>query len=406
MENHMQAFSGFVAENWQNWLAAAVILLIGYFIALFVKWGIAAAINKTSFGKRAKTNGGNIGKSMGKAFFWIIILFALYTALSRLGMSETLAPLQKLLAKVSDFVPNLIGAALIFFIGSIVAKVAQNATQSTLEAVQLDRLAGKVGVGEVTGQSSGLARALGVLVFVFIIVPVAIAALSALKISAISMPLTNMLEEFTGFIPQIIGATAVLGLAIYAGKWISGILQETLPSFGFDNALQQIGAMDDGEGFSTPPSKIAGMIAFVIAVIIGLTAAVNILGISTLDSIFNEVLGVAGQLLKAGVLIAIGVFIAGFIKRLVTQASTPLAGRVIHIAAIVLFSFMALSQLQFGDNQEIVNTAFSYSLGALAVAAGVGGAIAFGMGGRDWAGKKLQEWMPAKPAARKTAAKK
>jgi hypothetical protein len=31
---------------------------------------------------------------------------------------------------------------------------------------------------------------------------------------------------------------------------------------------------------------------------------------------------------------------------------------------------------------------------AAAVAAGAGGAIAFGLGGREWAAKKLELWMP------------
>jgi len=38
---------------------------------------------------------------------------------------------------------------------------------------------------------------------------------------------------------------------------------------------------------------------------------------------------------------------------------------------------------------------------AAAVAAGVGGAIAFGLGGREWAAKKLNEWLPAKTTRRK-----
>ena len=60
---------------------------------------------------------------------------------------------------------------------------------------------------------------------------------------------------------------------------------------------------------------------------------------------------------------------------------------------------MGLSTMNLGE--EIVATAFEYSLGAAAVAGGIGGAIAFGLGGREWAGKKLNEWMPAKTARKK-----
>jgi len=60
---------------------------------------------------------------------------------------------------------------------------------------------------------------------------------------------------------------------------------------------------------------------------------------------------------------------------------------------------MGLAQMELGE--EIVNSAFQYGLGAAAVAAGVGGAIAFGLGGRTWAGKKLDELFPTKRTPRK-----
>lgn len=402
MENYMQTITEYVSANGANWAAAAVILVVGWFIALFVRWGVAAGINRTGFGAKAKSSGGNIGRSIGQAFFWVILLFALYQALSRLGMGDTLAPLNDLLSKISAFAPKLFGAALTFFIGGIVAKVAKNATQSTLEAAQVDSLAAKSGLTSVTGSSGGIAKAIGTLVFVIIIVPVIIAALGLLQIEAISTPLTNMLNSFTGFIPSLIGASIVLGLAIFIGKWIKGILQSTLPSFGFDNAINELGLLDDGKTSSVSPSAVVGNIAFFIAAILGLTAAVELLNIETLNTVFGEILAISGDILKAGLIIAIGVFVANFIGRMVTSASNALAGRVIKIAAIVLFSFMALSQLDFGaEGSGIVDTAFTYILGAGAFAAGVGGALAFGLGGREWAKSKLNAWSPAKKTTKK-----
>ena len=64
---------------------------------------------------------------------------------------------------------------------------------------------------------------------------------------------------------------------------------------------------------------------------------------------------------------------------------------------MLLVTFMGLSQM--GVGQEIVDTAFKYSMGAAAFAAGVGGAIAFGLGGREWAKGKLGNWSPVKRKA-------
>ncbi len=390
MNFDVQNIINFVQTNGATWLAAAVIMVIGYIIAMCVRWGVASAINRTGFGAKAKASGGNIGRSLGQAFFWVIILFALYQALSKLGMGETLAPLNELLNKISAFAPKLFGATLTFIIGFIVANVAKLATSSTLEAAQIDGLAAKSGLTSSAGSSGGLAKAIGTFVFVIIIVPVAIAALGLLEIKSISEPLTLMLTQFTDFIPKIIGASIVLAAAIFIGKWASGIFQTMLPSFGFDNAVNQIGLLDDGKEATTPPSAIAGKLVFVIALVIGLTAAVDILQIEALSDVFGTVQDLGGRILLAGATIAVGVFLANFVSRIVSAASGELAGRVIKYATIVLATFMGL--LQLGIGEEIVQTAFQYGLGAAAVAA----ALAFGLGGRDWAKAKLQKWSPPK----------
>lgn len=402
MNFDVQNIIDYVQTNGADWLAAAVIMVVGYFIALFVRWGIAAAINRTGLGAKAKATGGNIGRSIGYAFFWVIILFALYQALSKLGMGETLAPLNELLEKISAFAPKLFGAALTFIIGFIVANVAKNATSSTLEAAQIDNLASRTGLTSVTGSSGGLAKAIGTLVFVIIIVPVAIAALGLLEIESISVPLTLMLTQFTSFIPKLIGASIILAAAIFIGRWISGILQSLLPSFGFDNAVNQIGLLDDGKATATAPSVIAGKLAFLVALVIGLTAAVDVLEIDALSNVFGTVQDLGGRILLAGATIAVGIFLANFVSRIVTAASGELAGRVIKYATIVLATFMGL--LQLGIGEEIVQTAFQYGLGAAAVAA----ALAFGLGGREWAKSKLLEWSPPKPgvARKKPTTKK
>ena len=72
---------------------------------------------------------------------------------------------------------------------------------------------------------------------------------------------------------------------------------------------------------------------------------------------------------------------------------------------LLIVTFMGLSQMGIGD--EIVNTAFKSFVWAAAFAAGVGGAIAFGLGGREWAKGKLGTWFPNKPKAKaKPRAKK
>lgn len=379
----------------QGPISAAVILLITWFIAIILRAVIGGAINRTPLGSKAKTTGGNIGKSFGKAVFWLVMLYGLYLALGRLNMTDQLRPIEDLFREISNVVPKLIGAGFTMFIGYVVAMVAKNATTATLDAAQVDTLAARTGMSSATGSSGGISKALGSIIFVLIIVPVAIAALGILDINAISEPLGNMLSSFLNYIPELIGASIVLAASIFIGRFISNFINQTLPTFGFDRSINEVMMLDDGKGLSVSPSMIAGKIAFVIVLILGLSAAVDILNINSLTNAFGSLQDLGGRVLTAGITIVVGVFLANFISRIIGGATDSKIATLLKYAVIVLSTFMALSQLGIGE--EIVQTAFQYILGSAAVAA----AIAFGVGGRDWAGKKLHEMFPSKNGVRR-----
>ena len=235
----MDFINEFLADGGlQKWVGVAVILVVGYIISLILRGLVSGAINRTGIGKKAKTTGGNIGKAIGKAVFWLALLYTLFLALSKAGLGDYFGPVENLFNNIAAFIPSLIGAGLTLFIGLIVAKVASLATTSVLEAAQVDNIVSRASGGDTEGASSNsLAKGLGTLVFVLIIVPVAIAALGALNMNEISDPLSNMLAGFLGYIPKLIGASIVLGGAIFIGNFIAKFLANFLPTVGFDNSI-------------------------------------------------------------------------------------------------------------------------------------------------------------------------
>lgn len=373
-----------------GWLAAVITVVVGIIVAYIAKTVLGGAINRTPFGTKAKTTGGNIGNAIGRAAFWLILLFFIMLALGYLDMGQFTQPIENLYSDILTFIPKLIGAGFAFFIGWILARVAQNATTSTLQAAQVDNLATRSGFSSATGSKGSISKSLGLLVFVLIIVPVSIAALGILDIDAISIPLSGMLQSFLDFIPSLIGAGIVLGLALFIGKFVSNFLQSFLPTLGFDNSINTLMAIDDGEGLAFSPSRIAGNLAFLIIAVLGLTAALDILGIDFLSATFDQIVDFGGQLLRAAVLIMIGVFLATFIARIMAGVISPKIAELFRYVAILIFTFLGLSSLD--PNGDIIPIAF----GALVIGTAVAGAIAFGVGGREWAGQVLQTLFPPK----------
>lgn len=375
-------------EGWEKWVAAAAILIIGIIISYILRGLVSGGINRTGLGKRAMTSGGNIGSSIGKAVFWLAILYTLFLALSRVGMGTYFGPVENLFDTISEIVPSLIGAGFTAFIGFIIAKVAGTATTSVAEAAQVDKLVSRTGVSSATGSTGSIAGLLGKIVFVLIIIPVVIMALDILNIATITEPLSEMLTGFLSYLPALVAAAVVLAASIFIGRFVSGFLENLLASLGFDRSINEVMALDDGEGLKTSPSKSAGYVAFLIILVIGVSAAVDILGNDSLSEAFGTVQSFGGSLLRAAVLIAIGVFLANFIGRFMASMMNPRIANFVKYAAMVLFIFLGLSSLD--PEGQIVPVAFS----AFVISAAVAAAIAFGLGGREWASKVLEKSFP------------
>jgi hypothetical protein len=385
----MEQINEFMATM-PGWVAAAITVVIAVIIAFIIRTVITTVVNKTRFGAKAKTTGGNLGSALGRAGFWLTLLFFVPPFLGFLNLGEYAQPIDDLFRNIAAFLPNLIGAALLFGIGYVVAKIAQNAVTTTLRAMQVDTLMSRMGVSSATGSTGSLSNALGTLLFVIVISFFAIGALDVLDIDAISGPLSGLLTSFLEFIPELFSATIVLGLAIFIGKFISNFLKNFLPTLGFDNSVNTLMAIDDGEGLRFKPSSVAGNLAFLIITVLGLTAALDILGINFLSETFDDIVAFGGQLLRAAVLIMIGVFLANFISRIMAGMISPRIAEMFRYVAILIFVFLGLSSLDPAG--DIIPTAF----GALVIGTAVAGALAFGIGGRDWAGEVLQKMFPPK----------
>ncbi|GGX63974.1 hypothetical protein GCM10011309_12520 [Litorimonas cladophorae] len=386
----MEFFDQMMAgDGWEKWVAAAVILVVGVIISYVLRGLVSGAINRTGLGKRAATTGGNIGSSIGKAVFWLAILYTLFLTLSRVGMGSYFGPVENLFDNISAVVPSLIGAGFTAFIGFIIAKVAGTAVTSVAEAAQVDNLVSRTGVTSATGSTGSIASLLGKIVFVLIIVPVVIAALDILNIATVSEPLSAMLNGFLSYLPALVAAAIVLAASIFIGRFVSNFLQNLLASLGFDKSINEVMALDDGQGLKTSPSKSAGYVAFLIILVIGVSAAVDILGNDSLTEAFGTVQSFGGSLLRAAVLIAIGVFLANFMGRFMATMMSPRIANFVKYSAMILFVFLGLNSLDPAG--QIVPVAFS----AFVISAAVAAAIAFGWGGRDWASKVLNKTMPA-----------
>ena len=170
-------------------IGAVLILFVAWFIGKAVKWALAKVINRIPGAAKATASDNpkhSIGASLGDVAFWLILLFGVVAALGVLNLGQVVTPLNSLLNQVASFVPSVLGAVLIFFIGFVVATLAKRVVEAALQAANADRWLEKSGLTKATG-STGVSSAIGTLVFVLILIPITIAALEQLGIESLTI---------------------------------------------------------------------------------------------------------------------------------------------------------------------------------------------------------------------------
>jgi hypothetical protein len=368
---------------------AALILVVTWALAKAAKWAFARMVDQIGFLQRGTSSGESVGMSLGKIVSLLVWLFGLLAVLQQLGFQSVITPVQGLLTNFIGYVDNIVFAAAIFFIGSMIARIIRDIVETALNTVDFDKWANKGGVEAVTGNNA-ISKTISTIVYVLVIIPVAIAALQMLEISAITEPATNLLDIVFKTIPLIIVACILLGIGYVLARWIAALILDLVPSLGADRAINELGILPAGRsasGVIATTVSIAVMVFFAIA-------ATEILGFTQLTDILNAVLEQAGKVVFGAVLIAFGVLIANILRNLIADATDAgIASNVTYWITVGLFVFIGLKQMAIGG--LIVD----YAFGALAIGAAVAFALAFGLGGRDAAAQVLKDLRTSTPKA-------
>ena len=385
-------------------IIAILILIATWVVARAVKWAMQRlvdripALRKHTTGKPGETVGHQLG-TIAKLIIWLVGIMA---ALNYLGLGQILAPINELVTEIFAFVPNLLAAGLIFFIGLIVARIVRQLTETVLIAANIDGFLARIGIGDTAGTvrtapealppgtmpgttRDSLARAAGILVYALIIIPVAIAALNVLKIDAISVPATNMLNEILTAIPNILTAALWLGIAFVLARFVKTVIEGILPPTGFDDAVRSTGVLPS----TSNPSRIVANIAFVAVILAAAIEAAQSLGGGTVAIFLAEITELGGKVIFGTLIIVSGIFLARIISGLVGSSTgeDSYAQALVRYAIIALFTAIGLTFMGLAD--EIVMLAFGLILGSAAVAV----ALAFGLGGRDAAARLLERYV-------------
>ena len=136
-------------------LIAILILVATWVAARAAGWVIQKGIDRSPVLRKHMTGtpGETVGHQLSTIAKLVIWLVGIMAALRFLGVAQILAPINQLVIEIFAFLPNLLAAGLIFFVGLVVARIVRRLVETVLIAANIDGLLARIGIGSATAWS-------------------------------------------------------------------------------------------------------------------------------------------------------------------------------------------------------------------------------------------------------------
>jgi hypothetical protein len=210
-------------------------------------------------------------------------------------------------------------------------------------------------------------------------------------------PVRAFLRQVGDLLPRLGLALVILIIGYFVARAVRFVVVKALRAGNFHVLSERAGIdgfLRDG-GVSADTSEILGALCYWIVILAALIIGFNGLGLNYITDLLVRVLLFVPQVIVAVVILAFGAYFARFIgnavcsyaKKLQLQ-DADLLGKLTQYAIVTFVVLIALDQMNIGG--DIIRQTFLIILAGVVFAL----ALAFGIGGKDWAAELLERWWP------------
>ena len=242
------------------------------------------------------------------------------TAIAQVDM----APLESFVSEMSStlgaFLPSLIWAIVILIAGWIVATVAASIIKGILQRTTLDDRLTNMVMGQDPDRDVPIEAWIATAVYWIILTFTLVAFLNALQLEVVSEPLNDFLQQIFQYLPRLGGAALLLAVAWATATIVKVLVTQGLSRFNLDDRLsQEMG--EDGSPIVDNESIGSILYWFIFLLFVPLIlSALNLPGLlAPVEELINNFLQAIPRILTAGVILAVGWFIARIVRKIVTN---------------------------------------------------------------------------------------
>lgn len=202
------------------------------------------------------------------------------------------------------------------------------------------------------------------------------------------------LNNIMAFLPKLVSALVILLIGYIIAKIVKAALEKILRAVKFNDVADKVGinGFFSKAGLKSDASGMMGKMGYWMVMFTTLIMFFDGLGLPQVSGLLQQAVAFIPRLLVGCVLLIIGMYAANFLRDLVVATlkgggfeSPNIVGNITYGAVMFIVVSMVLNQIGIGG--EIVNTIVTSVLGGLSIAT----AIAFGLGGKDWAAAQIKK---------------
>lgn len=302
-------------EQFQPIIAAIAILLVGWILALIIAAGVKKILTKLGTNQKLSNATGhrsNIENIVSRVIFWVVMVIAVIGALNVLNLSSISSPFSNMIQQFLLFIPQLLAAIAIGFVGWIVANLVKVGLKNLLDRTQLDeKLSAEVGVNPISHNIADIVYWLILLLFLPIV-------LSILGLQGLLIPVQNMVNEAVSYLPNIFIAGVIVFVGYILAKIVRGIVEGLSNSLNLQTQAEKIGLFKNSN-----LAKLLGSFVFAIVMITSLIVAFEALGIQAISqpatAMLAEIMYAIPHIIAAGLILIVAYVVSRFVGRLVAE---------------------------------------------------------------------------------------
>ncbi len=200
----------------------------------------------------------------------------------------------------------------------------------------------------------------------------------------------DLVDSAVEYAPRVLAALLLLLVGFIVARFVSKWLGKAVDYIEDDKRV-----MNTADALGVNVLKISDVVALVTrwaVLLIFVSAAVDALGVDVLTDTFNSVLGYVPNVFAAAVIAGVAVLVGNVVKDIVATSaekagvkSASFLGSAARVAVLIFGVPLAAAQL--GLDLTIINNNITVIVAGIMLAL----ALAFGLGGRDVAGKILED---------------